>query len=262
VSDNPLLDPGARFVIGHRGAAGVAPENTLESFDQAVQQGAQALELDVRVTRDGVAVVLHDPTLDRTTDGGGPVAQKTLAEVVAADAGARFTAADGTAPYRGRGIRIPTLRQVLERFPEVPLLVEAKVASAREPIRAELVRCGAERRVVVASFLDSAVGPFRQPPFHAGASRADIVSLVVRSWLRLGKPHPSWPVCYAVPYRYKDLIEVPTRRFIRAARAAGRPVDVWTVDDTALARCLWSRGASGMITNYPALLVAERNRST
>src|SRR5204862_7422311 len=88
---NPLLDLDARPVIAHRGASGVAPENTLPAFELALRQGADALELDVRLTRDGAAVVIHDATLERTTDLAGPVLAHTLAELRMADAGARFT---------------------------------------------------------------------------------------------------------------------------------------------------------------------------
>ncbi len=262
MTDNPLLDPDARFVIGHRGASGVAPENTIESFDQALQQGAAALELDIRLTRDGIGVVIHDASLDRTTDQAGLVAERDLHDLSGVDAGARFAAQDGTLPYRGKGIRIPTLREVLERYPEIPLLVEAKVAEAQGPIRSELVRVGAERRVVVASFLDNALVAFREPPFLAGASRTDIVRLTFRTWLGLGPPGTGGPVCYAVPYRYRDRIEIPTRRFIRSARRSRRPVHVWTVNEPALGRELWERGASGMISNFPARLVAERARTS
>src|SRR5215218_5885046 len=88
---NPLLDLSARPVIAHRGASGSAPENTLAAFELAVRQGADAFELDVRLTADGVPVVLHDPTLDRTSDYRGPLAALRAADLRAIDAGARFS---------------------------------------------------------------------------------------------------------------------------------------------------------------------------
>ncbi|HUK64913.1 MAG TPA: glycerophosphodiester phosphodiesterase family protein, partial [Dongiaceae bacterium] len=105
---NPLLDPGARLVIGHRGAAAEAPENTMASFERAAELGVDALEFDVHVTADGHAVVIHDPTLRRTTDRDGAVAALTLEQLRAADAGARFTRDGATFPFRGRGVRVPT----------------------------------------------------------------------------------------------------------------------------------------------------------
>ena len=99
---NPLLDPAARLVIAHRGSSAEAPENTLPAFEAAVARGADAIELDVRLTADGAPVVIHDATLDRTTDRTGPVAALTLAELRAVDAGWHFTPDLGhTHPYRG-----------------------------------------------------------------------------------------------------------------------------------------------------------------
>src|SRR6185312_5605525 len=118
---NPLLDLDAHPVIAHRGASGYAPENTLPAFELAVRQGADALELDVRLTMDGAAVVIHDATLDRTTGLTGPVRARTLAELRLADAGLRFTPdGGGTLPFRDQGTRIPTLAEVLWTFPAMP----------------------------------------------------------------------------------------------------------------------------------------------
>ena len=104
-------------LFGHRGAAGLAPENTLPSFERAVADGAGYLELDVHATRDGVVVVIHDPTLERTTDGVGPVNAQRYPELCRYDAGFRFSAG-GSEPYRGRGIRVPALEEVLDALEE------------------------------------------------------------------------------------------------------------------------------------------------
>ena len=107
-----LLDPRARPVIGHRGNRAHAPENTVESLREAVALGVDAVEFDLRVSRDGVLVVMHDETLGRTTDGSGPVALRTVAELKRLDAGARFTPDGGrTFPWRGRGVSVPDLRR-------------------------------------------------------------------------------------------------------------------------------------------------------
>ena len=256
---NLLLDPAGHPIIGHRGAAGLAPENTLASFDLAVEQGAEALEFDIRLTADGQAAVFHDPTLDRTTDQSGPIAERTLADLERIDAGARFTP-DGVAfPYRGLGIRIPTLREVLARYPLLPLLIELKVLEAASVVRRELAQAGAEGRAVVASFLSLAIHDFVRPPFQAGASRREISRLVVRATLGLRAANDG-VVLYAVPARYKGWLPVPTRRVIAAARRAGKPVHVWTVNEVEEAHGLWDRGAAGMITNFPGRLLEVRNR--
>jgi len=255
-----LVDPQAHPIIAHRGASGLAPENTVAAFDLAISQGAEAFELDVRLTADGIPVVCHDALLDRTTDATGELVRRRLSDLAGIDAGARFTADGATYPHRGVGVRIPTLRHVLERYPRLPFLIELKVAKAQWAVREDLRRTGAEDRAIVASFSESALGAFREPPFRIGASRAGIVELAVRSALRLA-PRDRGYSAYAVPDRYKNRIRVPTARFVAAAKRLGCPVHVWTVNDATLARDLWDRGVAGVITNFPAMMVEARGRS-
>jgi glycerophosphoryl diester phosphodiesterase len=257
---NPLLDPTRRLVIGHRGTRGEAPENTLPGFLLAREQGADALELDVQLTGDGVPVVLHDPTLDRTTDLRGPVSERSFEEVLRGDAGYRFTPDGRTFPWRGRGVTVPTLAEVLAALPDMPLLVELKSAAVGPAVRRLLEATGAAARCVVAAFHDAALAPFVGAPFTRGASRAQ----TARAWALalIGLVHRQGRYdLLAVPERWHGL-PVPTRRLIGCARAAGRPVQVWTVNDPTVARRLWSRGVSGIITDYPGRLVAERPGGT
>ncbi|MDQ3880430.1 MAG: glycerophosphodiester phosphodiesterase, partial [Chloroflexota bacterium] len=130
------------LVLAHRGAPYQAPENTMPSFEAAARSAVDAIELDVHLTADGHLVVIHDATLDRTTDASGPVAALTLRELRDADAGYRHTIDGGRSfPYRGRGLRVPTLDQVLEWLPaQVGLVVEVKAVAATEPAVAMLRR--------------------------------------------------------------------------------------------------------------------------
>jgi glycerophosphoryl diester phosphodiesterase len=252
----PLLDPDAHPVIGHRGAAGDAPENTLPSFALAVEQGADALELDVHTSADGVPVVIHDPTLDRTTDRAGAVAALSLARIREADAGARFSPDGGrTFPFRGRGVRVPTLAEVLEAFPDRALVIEIKTARAQDAVRRLLLEHGAAGRCIVASADGAAVQAFRAPPWLTGASGLEPARL------RFALP---WRRATAVPYaalfvpeRHRG-IPVVTPGFVAAARALAVPVHVWTVNDEARARRLWKRGVSGLISNFPGRMLALR----
>jgi glycerophosphoryl diester phosphodiesterase len=176
---NPLLDCSAHPVIGHRGAAWYAPENTLESFRLALAQGADAIEFDIRRSADGEAMVFHDATLDRTTDQQGPVAARSVAELQRFDAGFHYTepGIPGT-PFRGRGVRIPTLREVIAEFPAVPLLIEVKEAEVAEAVARALVEGGAAGRAVVAGSAWQALIPFRVAPFTLGASQRDIATRI------------------------------------------------------------------------------------
>lgn len=253
---NPLLDPDARLIVGHRGSSAQAPENTLPAFEAAVGRGADAVELDVRLTADGAPVVIHDATLDRTTDRTGRVASLTLAELRAADAGWRFTPDGRTHPWRGRDARIPTLGEVLWAFPRLSLLVEIKEPPAQEAVRRVLVQEDAAERCVVASEYREALLAFDEPPFARGASAPEISALYWAALLRRRPPAPGYRML-SVPLRHRGL-PVPTRRFVAAARAIGCAVHVWTVDAPDTARRLWRRGVTGIVTNVPGAMVETR----
>ena len=258
-SSNPLLDPDRRLVVAHRGASVERPENTLASFRLAIELGADALELDVRATADGEAVVIHDAMLDRTTDLAGPVRLRTAAEIRAADAGARFTMDGGRSfPWRARDVRVPTLAEVLAAFPGVPLLVEVKEPAVQEPARRAIVAAGAEDHCVLASANAEALDLFREAPFLCGAAGPDISRLYLPAMLGFA-PASLAAVAFSVPLRWRGL-PIPTRRVVAAARRCGRPVHVWTVDSPRIAVALWKRGVAGIVTNRPGIMVEARRR--
>jgi glycerophosphoryl diester phosphodiesterase len=244
---NLLLDLLAHPVIGHRGAAGLAPENTVEGFRTGLQAGAEALEFDVRLSRDGVAVVVHDPTLDRTTDRTGTVSELTLEEIQRADAGYRFESA-GVFPWRGRQVRIPTLEEVLAVLPDVSLLIELKTPLAGAEVARVLHEGGAADRAVVAGEDHRGLSHFDHRPFHRGASRRDIV----KAFFRLGQPTATC-ACFAVPLRHSGLV-IASPGFVARANRGARTVHVWTVDDEASATRVWDAGAQGIVTNRPDLV--------
>ena len=247
---NPLLDLTARPIIAHRGASGEAPENTMAAFERALEQGADAIELDVRLTADGVPVVLHDPTLDRTTSHRGPLGAVTADQLRDIDAGARFTADGGrTYPFRGTGVQIPALTEVLRAFPLMPFLIEIKEPEAQEAVKRVLLEEGAVLRSVLASEHGAALTGFREPPFAVAACAGEIGSLY-RAALFRRVPATVPYNALSVPVRHRGL-PVPTRAFIAAARRLGCPVHVWTVNDPRRARRLWASGAAGIVTNFP-----------
>jgi len=255
---NPLLDLEARPVIAHRGASAYAPENTIPAFELAVRHGADAFELDVRVTRDGAAVVIHDDSLDRTTDLTGPVRARTLAELRTADAAYRFTLDRGHSfPYRHKEIRIPTLAEVLWAFPAMPMMIEVKEPEVQDAVQRTLVEAGAAERCVLASEHLGALELFRQAPFSCGAAGPEISALYRGALLRR-PPRTCGYRLLSVPLRWHGL-PVPTRAFVRAARALGALVHVWTVNDPATARRLWARGVAGIVTDVPEVVRGARD---
>jgi glycerophosphoryl diester phosphodiesterase len=253
-----LLDPSARPIIAHRGGTHVGPENTVEAFRIGLALGAEALEFDVRATRDGVPVVIHDATLDRTTDRRGAVAAHTLRQLAEADAGYRFTPDGGrTHPFRGQGVRIPTLEQVIAALPDVPLLIHVKVPEAQEGVRAVLTRLDAVARSVVASEIDAALVCFTQSPFVRGATSRETRRFFVRAALGAAPRRVPFRV-FSVPDRSMGLT-VPTRRFVAAGLAAGCATHVWTVNDATAARRLWDIGVCGIVTDAPDVIRAARD---
>lgn len=214
----------------------------MAAFRRAVDLGADAIELDVRLSRDGVPMVIHDPTLDRTTSATGPVAARSAEEL------ARLKVGSTTG--------VPRLADVLREIP-LPILLEVKEPAAQEEVAGVLLGQEAADRVVVASAHDEALDAFRVAPFLVGASARDILRL----WLAPLRGLPQLRcTAYSVPWRHRGVLPVPTRRFIANAHTLGASVHVWTVDDPALGRRLWSRGVSGIVTNDVARLVAERRR--
>ena len=229
---NPLLDLTRRLVIGHRGAAAHAPENTLPGFQLALDQGADAFELDVHASADGVPVVIHDATLERTTTLTGPVALRTAAEL--------------------RQAGVPALAEVLDAFPQTPMIVEIKAGAVQAAVARVLDRHGATERCVVAADDPACVTAFEGPPFLRGASRPEITRLWLGAWIGFPPRRRSYRLL-AVPDRFHGL-PVATRRFFAAAHRLRAPVHVWTVNDPARAARLWAAGACGIITDDPGAM--------
>ena len=255
-----LLDPSAHPVIGHRGASAEAPENTLPSFLRAIEQGADAIELDVHVTADDVPVVIHDPTLTRTTSGDGAIAATSWRRLRELDAGARFTSDGGaTYPYRDQGIRVPSVEEVLAAIPaDLPMIIEVKALHAQWALRRVLERFKAASRCIVAAFEAGSLGAFAEPPFTCGASRRDVVRLMARALA--GVPPGRVPYRAICPPTEYYGVPVPISLIVRGAGQIGAPVHVWTVDEAREARRLWAHGVSGIISNTPRVILEERNR--
>jgi glycerophosphoryl diester phosphodiesterase len=258
---NPLLDLEARLVIAHRGNSAFYPEDTLEAFHDGVAAGADGLEFDVHLSRDGHAVVIHDPTLERTTNGTGRVDARTLAELRQLDAGYCFTRDGGrTFPFRGHGITIPSLEQVIDAFPGVPMIVEIKTAAASAETRRVITNMGVTGRVLVGAFDDPANAPFRGSPVAHSASRREIAWLYLRALLP-GTPKKLGYQALAIPPMF-SILPLPVLRFARMARAAGAATHVWTIDDPARAQRYWNGGVVGIITNDPRALLASDGRGS
>lgn len=255
--------PPRRF--GHRGSAGTHPENTLAGFQAAAETGVDGLELDVHRTADGEIVVLHDTTLDRTTDGTGPLRDRTLDELRDLDAGYRFSPDGGrTFPFRGSGIRIPTLAEVCAALPAMPLIVEIKqVDPAPEADLARaLAAAEAIDRTLVFSLDQRPLDRYRQlvRTQATGFGPDDVAEFLRRvnrdDWGDYAVPG----VALAVPVRWHGT-QIVSRSSVDAAHRIGCEVFVWTVNEPDEMERLLDLGVDGLISDHPARLarvIAER----
>jgi glycerophosphoryl diester phosphodiesterase len=245
---------GAPLLVAHRGGSRLAPENTLEAFRDAVERWqADMLEMDVRLTRDGEVVVIHDETVDRTTDGSGPVFGHTLAELQRLDAGHRFVDPLGRASFRGRGVKVPRFEDVLLALPGVRMNVEAKEARVAAPLVALIRRHGAEARVLVAAEHERCRDAVRGYPGPWGAGRTQVFWFWALHRLPGGGPYTPSADILQVPETWKGL-RIVTPAFVRAAHRRNLPVQVWTVDDPTDMRRLLAMGVDGIQSDRPDLL--------
>lgn len=248
------------LVLAHQGDSANAPANTMIAFEEAVAVGADALELDIHWTRDNVVVVSHDATVNRLSDGQGAIRDFTLSELKRLDFGYRFSFDGGrTFPYRGRGVTIPTLREVLEALPHVRVNmdIKPKQPASLKQLLVDLDATRAFARVMIASFHHRVLQVVRQiaPSLATSASPLEVARF--RFWPSSYGRHVPFQALQ-VPVRYGGLTVV-TAGLVASAHACNTQVHVWTVDDAHEMNTLLRLGVDGIVTNRPALGVRIRD---
>jgi len=258
---HPYFDGlGPTLNIAHRGGAGLAPENTLEAFRRAAALGCEVLELDVHASRDGVLVVAHDPTLERCTDGAGRIDSLDLSALEGLDAGHHFTPDGVSFPFRGHGVRIPTLRALLTdpMLERVRLNVELKAEAPGLALEfAKVLRGhGAVARVCVGSEQDAIAEQLRAalPEACHFYPREALLRFALPALQGEPPPDEGWHVL-DVPLTFQDF-RVVTPALLQAVAKAGKWINVWTVDDPLELRRLIDEGVGGIMTDRPDLLAA------
>ena len=225
----------------------------MTAFRRAIEDwDADMLEMDVHLTADGQVVVLHDETVDRTTDGTGAVRGMPWDAVRRLDAGYRFRDSAGEFPYRGRGVRIPLFDEVLRDLPHMRIMVEPKVAEAAGPL-VEVIRArDAEHRVLIGALFEPTRVDARGYGGPWGASRNQVLPFWL--WHRIpGRWYVPAVDAFQIPEEW-GRHRVVTPAFVRAAHRANIPVHVWTVDDPDDMRRLLDWGVDGIQTDRPDLL--------
>lgn len=225
------------------------------AFEAAAELPIDGLETDIHSTADGVLVAIHDETVDRTTNGSGPVKEMTLAQLKQLDAGYRWTPDGGaTFPFRGRGITIPTLAEVFDAFPDLWINVDIKQEepSIVAPFAAMIRRRGLEENMCVGSFSNETVAQFRRlmPSVAKAGSAREVRRLFVLHKLWLGRLYWGNADAFQIPAEHGG-VRIITPRFVRDAHTKETAVHVWTVNETTDMQRLLDWGVDGLITDFP-----------
>lgn len=239
------------LVVAHRGAAGEAPENTMEAYRLGVEAGADAIELDVHLSADGQLAVIHDDTLDRTTDRSGSIASLTMDEIRAADAGYRFEASDGTFPFRGTGLRVPTLPEVLDWLPEgIGLVVEIKARTATsatvEALRGSRVRAAGAASVI--SFDEAAIDEAHELDPELPTGYLLVPTQPIEPAMRYAVEHG-----HVAVHPWEGDLGMDPAAILSMAQAYGRLVGCYVVNEPNRMQQLAAYGLWGFVTDLPGV---------
>ena len=266
IPPHPFYDQFSSYplVYAHQGGDGLRPGDTLAAFQNAYDLGVDALEMDVHMSQDTVLVVMHDETVDRTTDGEGYIKDKTLAELKTLDAGYDWSPDGGqTYPFRGTGVQVPALEEVFQTFPGMPMLMEIK--QTEPPIYQELCDLihsyNKENEVLVGSFHDDALAAFRKacPEVATSMSPGEVRPFVYLNLAFLGRFYKPAANSIQVPIESSG-IRIITPRFVRTAHGRGLKVEPWTINEQVEMQELIEMGVDGLITDYPDRLLELLNR--
>lgn len=252
-------------LFAHRGASGERPENTLAAFERAVELGCEYIELDVHAAQDGHVVVFHDDTLERTTNGLGPVGEYALAALQQLDAGYRFSPDGGqTRPFRASDVVIPSLEEVLSGFPQVRFTVEIKQSAPpiEEAVVAVVNACGRAGDVVLASKEDAVLARVRKlaPDIATSCGYQEIADFIQRvATGRLDDYRPPGQA-FQIPPDYEG-IPLVTEATLAAAHRFGLEMHVWTINEPSEIRRLLDLGVDGVMSDFPGRLLEAADRT-
>lgn len=248
------------LIIAHRGGRGIAPEGTMAAFDKSFALGVDVFEYDIHQTADGHLVVIHDPSVDRTTDGSGLVNEMTLAEVQALDAGYHFKDEQGEYSYRNQGVYIPTVVEVFEAYPDMRQLIEIK--DTNDPVLYDEIiqqlwnliqEYKMEDQVMIGSFdheINEAFEELSEDKIPIGAGEQ-----AVRDFANMHVPYLNGLAKSSV-----DSLQLPveeeghnlaSKNIIRSAKKRNMAIYYWTINEKDEMKELILKGVDGLITDYP-----------
>jgi glycerophosphoryl diester phosphodiesterase len=252
------------LVIAHRGGQSLAPANTIVAFQNAVDMGVDAIETDIHITKDGHLVTIHDPTVNNTTDGQGKVAEYTLEELQKLDAGYYYRSKSGEHSFRGKGVYIPTLEEVFHSFPNMKFNIEIKYDNPPHRIKEIVTKLyslieeyNMEENILIFSFDQKIIDSFRKYShgkiaIQGGTKEVEKFMFLHSLFLRnLYKPNADG---FQLPLKVEGY-DLSTKKVIDNAHRQGLQVHYWTINDRKTMKELIKKGADGIITDRPDLLI-------
>lgn len=252
------------LVIAHQGGDGVWPGETMLAYQNAVDLGVDVLEMDIYITKDGELILMHDETVDRTTDGTGEIESMTLTDLKKLDAAYDWSPDEGkTFPYRGQGIQVATLEEIFQAFPEMRMTIEIKKtnSSMAKPFCDLIREYNMQDKVLVASFHDERLQEFRAecPEVATSSAKNETTVFVLLTKAFLGGFYS--PIFYSLQVPEESGgITVMTPAFVRAAHARNLAVEPWTINDEETMRKFIEWGVDGIITDRPDILMEVLGR--
>lgn len=252
------------LVIAHQGGELLAPSNTMASFKNAADMGADVLETDIHITKDGHLVTIHDPSVNRTTNGKGNVADLTLAEIQGLDAGFHFKDLDGNYSFRGKGVYIPTVEELFQTFDDIKIEIEIK--DDNPPKRMEEIvsklwdlieKYQMEDKIIIGSFDQKILQTFDK--YAKGrvaitAGRQEVKNFVIYHKFFLRNLYVPKVDAFQIPVEDSGF-DLTDQRLINGAHRLGMEIHYWTIDDPKMMEKLIDAGADGILTNRPDLLL-------
>lgn len=264
IQQKSFFDYNRPLVIAHQGGELLAPSNTMTAFTKAAEMGVDVLETDIHITKDGHLVTIHDSSVDRTTNGKGNVADLTLAEIKALDAGYHFKDLEGNYSYRGKGVYIPSVEELFQTFKDIKIEIEIKDDNPPERIEEIASKLWnlieeyqMEKKILIASFDQDILITFEKYAkgrIATSAGRQEVKNFVVTHKFLLRNLYVPKVDAFQIPVEDSGF-DLTDQRLIDGAHRLGMDIHYWTIDDTETMEKLIEAGADGILTNRPDLLL-------
>jgi glycerophosphoryl diester phosphodiesterase len=264
IQQKSFFDYNRPLVIAHQGGELLAPSNTITAFTRAAEMGVDVLETDIHITKDGYLVTIHDPSVDRTTNGKGNVADLTLAEIQALDAGYHFKDLEGNYSYRGKGVYIPSVEELFQTFKDIKIEIEIKDDNPPERIEEIASKLWnlieeyqMEKKILIASFDQDILNIFEKYAkgrTATSAGRQEVKNFVVTHKFLLRNLYVPKVDALQIPVEDSGF-DLTDQRLIDGAHRLGMDIHYWTIDDPETMEKLIEAGADGILTNRPDLLL-------